>query len=115
MKTGFLIVWLGLGLGIAPLAAASHAVAAPAIWLAAGDDWGSLNDQEQQLLRQHRGHWDQYSPEERSRLRQGADRYQQLSDEDRGRVQRERDRYESMSPDERKALREEYKRSKKNR
>jgi hypothetical protein len=101
-----------VALCLLPLAAsAGHPHDPPSWQVAANDDWKSLNEQEQQLLQQHRGNWNSYSPEQKARLRQGAKRYQNLSPAERQDVQREKERYETMSPQERRTLREKYNRS----
>lgn len=90
----------------------AHATTATPSWeVAANDDWKSLDQQEQQLLREHRHDWNRYSPEQKQRLRQGARRYQNLSPAERHGVEREKERYETMSPQERRKLREKYHRS----
>ena len=97
-----------------PLAADTGDVAGPLStpWqVAANDDWNTLDEQEQQLLRQHRQQWEGYTPEQKARLRQGVQRYQRLSPDERQGAERGRERYETMSPDERKRLREKYKQS----
>lgn len=84
----------------------------PAPWqVAANDDWNTLDEEEQQLLRQHRDQWKNYTPEQKARLRQGVHRYQRLSPDERQGAERGRERYETMSPDERQRLREKYNRS----
>lgn len=79
--------------------------------VAANDDWSTLSEQEQQLLRQHRQRWSSYTPEQKAHLRKGVQRYQNLSPDERQGVERERERYETMSPQERQRLREKYDRS----
>ena len=104
-----------IALCLLPLAAsAGHPYDPPTIpsWqVAANDDWKSLSEQEQKLLKQHRRDWDTYSPEQKARLREGAKRYQNLSPAERQDVEREKQRYETMSPQERRNLREKYDRS----
>ena len=101
-------------LGAPPLTADIGVAASPlpAPWqVAANDDWNTLNEEEQQLLRQHHQQWQGYTPEQKARLRQGVQRYQRLSPDERQGAERGRERYETMNPDERKRLREKYDRS----
>lgn len=105
-----LLLTIGAPLGTAVQAATRGAVP-EVLWIAAQDEWGSLDPQEQRLLRDHRDQWQGYSPEQKARLRGGAQRYRELSDGERREVERERERYEQMSPQERKNLRDQYKKS----
>ncbi len=79
--------------------------------VADNDDWNSLSEQEQTLLKKYRHDWNSYSPKQKAQLREGVKRYQKLSPAERQDVERERERYETMSPQERRALRDKYDRS----
>lgn len=104
-----------VALCLLPLAATASrpddAPTTPTWQVAANDDWKSLSEQEQKLLKQHRRDWNSYSPEQKARLREGAKRYQNLTPAERQDVEREKERYETMSPQERRDLREKYNRS----
>lgn len=103
-------------LSLLPLAASAglryDAPTATSSWqVAANDDWDSLSEQEQTLLKKYRRDWNSYSPEQKAQLREGVKRYQKLSPAERQDVERERNRYETMSPQERRELRDQYNRS----
>ncbi len=104
-----------VALSLLPLAASADLSYDPLTALswqvAANDDWNSLSEQEQTLLKKYRRDWNSYSPEQKARLREGVERYQNLSPAERQDVERERDRYETMSPQERRDLRDKYNRS----
>lgn len=72
--------------------------------------WKSLSHEEQDALRDYRGHWNKYDSDRQQRMREGAKRYQNLPPEKRHKLEKKRREYEQLSPQERRRLREEYKR-----
>jgi TRAP-type C4-dicarboxylate transport system substrate-binding protein len=106
-------ILLATTLGVLLLGGTAQATINPErLYLAANGHipWQSLSDEEQDALREYRGHWNEYDTNRQHRMREGARRYQQLPPEKRRKIKQKHHEYEQLSPQERHRLREEYRR-----
>ncbi len=72
--------------------------------------WQSLSPEEQQVLQDYRGRWNEYDTDRQQRIREGARRWKHLPAEKRHKVEQKHGEYEQLSPEERRRLRDEYRR-----
>ncbi len=102
---------LAIILGALLLGSTAHAAIKPErLYLAANGHipWQSLSKEEQEALRDYRGHWNDLDTDRQQRIREGARRYRQLPPEKRRKIEQKHYEYEHLSPQERRRLRKEY-------